>query len=57
MTASRAMLVLTQQPFMVLLVALTSVFFLVPIFGGESRPRPIVDLLFSLVLVAGVRAA
>ena len=46
-----------QRPFLPLLLALAAVFFLVPILGGESRPRPTLDLLFSLVLVAGVGAA
>ncbi len=46
-----------QRPFLPLLVSLAAIFFVVPILGGEARPHPIVNVLFSLVLVAGVGAA
>lgn len=57
MPSARASLLVVQRPFFVLLVVLVAAFFLVPIFGGEDRPRPILDLVFSAVLVAGIRAA
>lgn len=58
MSDTRAtLLLLVQRPFVALLVTLVLVFFVVPILGGEDRPHPLLDLLFSLALIAGLRAA
>ena len=42
---------------MALLAALIALLVVVPLVGHTSQPRPAVDVLFSLVLVAGIAAA
>ncbi len=46
-----------NRPFLALLAALIALLVAVPLVGYTSQPRPAVDVLFSLVLVAGIAAA